>query len=313
MSFSKPLGGLEGAMGRIPFGLNPATGEYVDVSDVPRGSASGCVCPSCRVPLQAKQGEVNRWHFAHESRGTYKLAADHCDFSIWTAMVLMARQELSRADHFQTPDYLLTERVETDSGWQELSEVVTTGTLLSCSDPRIETCFAGVTWDAILTVQGFSLCLVLTHRQKHFSLLEVNDGGNVRHGVVSIDLVEVWDDTLRRVDDNAMSHRDAFRRSLLEGLVGKQWEHHPRAQRTRAGLRARIAALPKPRTISMREAIATMTRHISPSSGSFKSPPKRRNVRCFRCNTTWRDPKASSEACPGCGVEGTWIDTDWTP
>lgn len=37
------------------------------VGDVLRGAACGCRCEACGAPLVAKRGEVNVWHFAHES------------------------------------------------------------------------------------------------------------------------------------------------------------------------------------------------------------------------------------------------------
>lgn len=49
---------------KIPFGLLPS-GELVDVSEVERGLKCGCLCPGCRSPLVARQGEINIHHFAH--------------------------------------------------------------------------------------------------------------------------------------------------------------------------------------------------------------------------------------------------------
>lgn len=35
------------------------------VSEVPRGAASNCFCPTCGAPLIARQGQEKEWHFAH--------------------------------------------------------------------------------------------------------------------------------------------------------------------------------------------------------------------------------------------------------
>ncbi len=48
---------------RIPFGERD--GRLFGPSDVPRGLASGCRCPGCGSPLEAKQGSKRRHHFAH--------------------------------------------------------------------------------------------------------------------------------------------------------------------------------------------------------------------------------------------------------
>ena len=51
----------------VQFGLY--NGRLVDVSEVERGVACGCVCPGCFTPLVARQGRVNVWHFAHDQLG----------------------------------------------------------------------------------------------------------------------------------------------------------------------------------------------------------------------------------------------------
>lgn len=39
--------------------------QFVD--EVADGSSCGCFCPTCRSRLVAKKGQINEWHFAHES------------------------------------------------------------------------------------------------------------------------------------------------------------------------------------------------------------------------------------------------------
>ena len=51
------------------WGLNQLTGQMVNVRSVPRGLASGAVCPNpaCADRLEAKQGRIREWHFAHST------------------------------------------------------------------------------------------------------------------------------------------------------------------------------------------------------------------------------------------------------
>jgi hypothetical protein len=42
-----------------------ANGQFVDISDVQSGKQSDCYCISCKTPLIARKGEINRHHFAH--------------------------------------------------------------------------------------------------------------------------------------------------------------------------------------------------------------------------------------------------------
>ena len=49
------------------FAARDAQGGVRFVAEVPRGAACACFCLACGSPLVAKKGEVNEWHFAHES------------------------------------------------------------------------------------------------------------------------------------------------------------------------------------------------------------------------------------------------------
>lgn len=76
----------------IPFGYNPDNDTFVDVEDVPRGANSGCICPACKTPLIARQGDEKEWHFAHASRKVYEKTQKECGFSFYLSVRMMARQ-----------------------------------------------------------------------------------------------------------------------------------------------------------------------------------------------------------------------------
>lgn len=44
-----------------------ANGEWVHISGLPKGIGRSCglFCPDCSNPLEARQGDIKRWHFAH--------------------------------------------------------------------------------------------------------------------------------------------------------------------------------------------------------------------------------------------------------
>lgn len=50
---------------KVPFGLDKATNRFVGIDEVKNGLACGCICPSCKMQLKARQGEGNEHHFAH--------------------------------------------------------------------------------------------------------------------------------------------------------------------------------------------------------------------------------------------------------
>lgn len=60
-------------MNLIPFALSLNTNLLVDVDDVQSGKKCGCICPSCNIPFIARKGDVNEWHFAHDSQFIEKI------------------------------------------------------------------------------------------------------------------------------------------------------------------------------------------------------------------------------------------------
>ena len=81
----------------VLFGLHTDSGQLVDVSGVKNGLACGCICPSCNLPLEARQGEIRNWHFAHSSRSGNRVETA-CDFSFAVSVRMMVRQLASETD-----------------------------------------------------------------------------------------------------------------------------------------------------------------------------------------------------------------------
>ncbi len=77
--------------------------QYVDVADVKNGKQCGCVCPSCKMPLQAKQGNINQWHFSHSSRGASALTRSECKYSFWVSVVSMAKELMRKGGTLTVP------------------------------------------------------------------------------------------------------------------------------------------------------------------------------------------------------------------
>jgi|SRR5690554_340313 len=68
----------------IPFGIDKKTGKMREVGDVPRGRRCGCICPSCRAGLIAKQGSEKEWYFAHDPSAENR-PDKKCDISFESA------------------------------------------------------------------------------------------------------------------------------------------------------------------------------------------------------------------------------------
>jgi competence CoiA-like predicted nuclease len=89
---------------KIPFGLRESDNALVDVYDVPNGKQSGCVCPSCQTPLEARQGDINVWHFAHSSKKVYQKTKNECEYSFYLSVRLMARQLIGKQIILSLPE-----------------------------------------------------------------------------------------------------------------------------------------------------------------------------------------------------------------
>lgn len=81
---------------RIPFGIH-SDGVVVDAYSVERGLACKCLCPGCRQPLMAKQGEIRVHHFSHVGNRS-------CTNGQVMALTMAAKQVLSREKRVALPD-----------------------------------------------------------------------------------------------------------------------------------------------------------------------------------------------------------------
>lgn len=107
---------------KVPFGFHKKTNRYMGIDDALNGLRCGCICPSCKMELMARQGDENEHHFAH-----HKLAEVECEYSYWVAVRSMAKQILSEKGIFV--DY---SRIKTFASmpWTEKAVAITKGVSL---------------------------------------------------------------------------------------------------------------------------------------------------------------------------------------
>jgi hypothetical protein len=83
---------------KLPFGML-LTGRMVTVEEVERGIACDCVCPECKAPLVACQGQVMRHHFRHRSEQST------CVHARETSLHRFAKQIICEDGRLFLPDY----------------------------------------------------------------------------------------------------------------------------------------------------------------------------------------------------------------
>lgn len=90
---------------KIPFGLRISDSRMVDPTEVPNGDRCGCICPGCDASLNARQGDVNEWHFAHAK------GAD-CANAVESALHRMAKQLIMERQQVYVPPRVMERKAD---------------------------------------------------------------------------------------------------------------------------------------------------------------------------------------------------------
>lgn len=90
----------------MPFAIYTPTNRVIGIRQAERGKQCNCHCLSCGTPVQARQGEVNQWHFGHRTDTTH--TSKECDFSPVTAIALIIRQELHQLTQLNVGKWTLS-------------------------------------------------------------------------------------------------------------------------------------------------------------------------------------------------------------
>jgi len=83
----------------IPYAFSKQLNRLVGVNEVERGLTCNCICPSCKMELEAIQGEVRLHHFRH-----YNKAKINCTYSYWVSIRNLAKQLLRNTQFIKCKD-----------------------------------------------------------------------------------------------------------------------------------------------------------------------------------------------------------------
>ena len=179
---------------RIPFALRLADQILVGPEDVPRGVACGCICPSCKLPLVANQGDQKVWHFSHNSRGHDREVAQQCEYSFYVSITAMTKQLLRDALDLDVPTYMSTVYYPPGvvGALTREFEVAPKQTLRPTRvDVDVDAEVNGTTCDAVLWLGEYRVVLFLTHKDKPLPQISGWSVKDLRTGVMEIDLTAV--------------------------------------------------------------------------------------------------------------------------
>ena len=88
----------------IPFGWHVPSQRMVKATDVANGRACECVCGACGVRLQARQGAVRVWYFAHDEE-------TNCNNAPEAAIHRMAKQMVVERGAIYVPHWQLSRTI----------------------------------------------------------------------------------------------------------------------------------------------------------------------------------------------------------
>ena len=249
------------------FARRAGSDTYVDVGEVPRGLACGCVCALCGGELIARQGDVLVWHFAHAPDAPCTRSPDRAAIG---ALVAMIGQVLAEPTALALPAY--TVRVDSTPGARTSIE------LHVAAERR-------VTFDAVEGANDVPLlCRLGAHKlELVFETRETRASpGADGRGRIALELdaiAEALDDP-----DGPPGMTQRLRCWLDGPPVGRRWLYHPREARLREEHAAR--AVP---------AVGAAT----PTTTPFR-------YLCEPCNRSFVAAAGIKPACPRC-AEPFWI------
>jgi len=205
-------------MNLIPFALSLNTNLLVDVADVQSGRKCGCICPSCNIPLIARKGDVNEWHFAHDSQFIEKDQELCCDFSWAVAVKMMIKQLLLEGNTLTLPEYYINFQ---GIGYQKTKQQikVTDSSIIHYSNPELKSLACDVTVEVKGKKLGF---ILLTNHSPSFVDASFEQ---TLFGVLAISIEDIgYDD-----EGKAVNHlRNHLQRLLESKTCAKRWLYHRR-------------------------------------------------------------------------------------
>lgn len=287
----------------IPFGLRELDKKLMDVAAVPRGKACGCICPSCKTPLIARQGEQKEWHFAHASRGVSSKTEKDCDFSFYVSVRMMARQQFGEDLTVELPECI--GEVTASHYGQLLSEsfTVTEKRTVTLSDLKVEQSFMGTPVDVVAKIQGIPFVIYFTHEGRDVPI-EFNDLHG-KFGVLSISLSGIRD-LFTQARAWGTSYQTSLAEFLSSDLASKSWVYHPRYKYCEREARNRlmekkknVRKLPFQQKRSDYVVRKTNIRDPFENLPTEQQPKKLAGLECVMCHVRWEGLHPGS-VCPKC-------------
>lgn len=196
---------------KIPFGLRESDLQYVDVAEVQNGKQCGCICPSCKAPLQAKQGKINKWHFAHYSKEDLDLENHDCKYTFWISVLSMAKEIVREGEILTVPSY--TKFLKFDELF------ITDEKKVSLTKPQIDT----NNFDVFCDFEKYSIGIFFSTPEKKTHPANYSKR-NV--GILEISLSIALTDFFSTKRNT--NYKEILREIIFNNVNNKKWLRHPK-------------------------------------------------------------------------------------
>lgn len=287
----------------------------VDVADGPAGSACGCICPSCKSPLIARQGQTKVWHFAHVARIDHHETEAPCDFSWPVSIRLMARQLIGHGLTIALPAAEFP--VYTDGLPRRPPEpyvLAAAPQSLSTAQATCDGALGSLQVDAIVPTPSGPLVLYMTHAQRQ-APEDLLAPSVPCAGTIEIKLGEFH--RFLRKSQMEQAPKAALRLFLEEDQASKRWLFHPDTDRLRAeekerrmtkSLGRRYESAPSNRARGLDVPVwhggypSGATTPVARTSSATAIPGDPLLYICIGCDAKWGAKTGPMRPCPFCGA-----------
>ena len=209
----------------IPFGLHVPSASLTDVGSVEKGVQCDCICPSCKTPLIARQGEIKEWHFAHQSRSTEQETEAPCEYSLGVSLRLMIKQLFEEGAVFYLPEYKKTFTVPIPGCFKPYQKTVTISqeAKVQFDNVVIEYKKEEVLFDLVLAKGKHKLFVYITYKGRPFPEKLIHH--EQQDAIVEFNVLALF---------NAFSevkmgqYKEILATFLASSVEGKKWRNHPR-------------------------------------------------------------------------------------
>lgn len=275
----------------IPFGLRIEDQQYVDVADVPKGRQCGCICPSCRIPLIARQGKANRWHFAHASRNVDEIEKE-CSFSFFVSVRTMAKQLLESGLVITLPEWRDWIREKRHGELFVEGYWIARASDVLLKEVQKEYFFEDILVDIYGKVGNYPLVIYFTHPGRALPY-ELVDPQQQSSGVIEIRL----DETIKLFAKKNMTgvrFIDELQTFIQHDKDAKRWVYHPRKNKEQNEARIRLDKQVenyRPRPADKKRVYGQTLLGMGLNRQSY---------RCGMCGCEWSILETERIICPNC-------------